>query len=161
MQNQGDKTFEEVTESANVEDTYFENGFSVGWGTGFIDYNNDGWLDLYISNGYIPSDGSLFNEVNIPNALFMNNGDGTFLAKSGLNDDACGRGAAYADFNNDGRLDIIIVPVDRQGVGSDITTRKEVEIFYNISEEENNWVEFHLEGVLSNKSAIGTPIIFI
>ena len=90
---QGSPTFVDVSAAAGVDTD------DLGWGTVFIDYDNDSWLDLFAVAGWI--DG---------NNLFHNNGDGTFTdvsSGSGADDTAYIRGLAYADYNGDGWVDMI------------------------------------------------------
>jgi len=81
-----------------------------GSGVGLLDYDNDGWLDIYVVNGstFNALDG---NETPPHAALFHNNHDGTFTdvaAKAGVTNDRWGIGAAVADFDNDGFPDIYV-----------------------------------------------------
>jgi hypothetical protein len=97
LRNNGDGTFTDVTEQARLGDTGWGGGCAVG------DYNNDGFLDLYITNYG-------------PNKLYRNNGDGTFTDVS----EAAGvagpkweipkwsMGAAFGDYDNDGYLDLFV-----------------------------------------------------
>lgn len=90
--NTGDGRFEEISETAGVADP----GFGMGADAG--DINNDGWLDLYVTNLY-------------ENKLYLNNGDGTFsdISKSaGVDDYGMGWGTNFLDFNNDGWLDLYV-----------------------------------------------------
>jgi enediyne biosynthesis protein E4 len=98
--NKGDGTFEEVAEKIGLgdKDKYF------GLGVSFADYNNDGWLDLYVAN-----DSS-------PNYLYKNNRDGTFsdvsfetgTSYSGAGDEQGSMGVSFADYDNDGNADIFV-----------------------------------------------------
>ena len=94
---QGSPTFIDVAEAAGVQSD------TIGWGPIFFDYDNDGWLDLYLATfTTLPDPG---------NRLFHNKGDGTFTdvsAGSGANDESASMGLAYADYDNDGWVDFII-----------------------------------------------------
>ena len=95
--NNGDLTFTDVTETAGVGDR------SWSWSAVFSDLNNDGFQDLYVVNGRYPG--------GEPNHLYINNGDGTFRdasGSSGVDDGNWGLGAATADVDNDGDLDIFV-----------------------------------------------------
>lgn len=100
FRNKGDGTFEEVAEKIGVSD---KNKY-YGLGVVFADYDNDGWLDLYVAN-----DSS-------PNYLYKNNKDGTFsdvsfetgTNYSGNGDEQGSMGVAFSDYDNDGLLDIYV-----------------------------------------------------
>ncbi len=99
MRNMGDGTFQNVTADAGVEDATGY-GFQPAW----LDYDNDGWSDIYVSN-------DVFGTAN---ALFRNNGDGTFSdvsASSGAGIDMSAMGIAVGDFNNNGLLDIYVANI--------------------------------------------------
>ena len=90
--NNGDGTFADVTAEAEVGDRGY------GMGCIFGDYDNDGDLDLYVTNYG-------------PNVLYRNNGDGTFTdvtEKAGVGETQWGTGAAFGDYDNDGDLDLYV-----------------------------------------------------
>src|SRR3990172_3748256 len=96
-------TFTDVTSTANVGNN--SRGMGAAWG----DYNNDDYLDLYVSN---------YNDVNV---LYKNNGDGTFsnvASSAGVNDDSTGIDIAWGDYNNDGFLDLYLVNDVGAGYGA-------------------------------------------
>ncbi len=98
LRNNGDGTFEDVTEAAGL--LTFHPTQTAAW----FDYNGDGWIDLFIGN---ESYGANVH----PNELYRNNGDGTFTecgAESGVTNLAYIKGVAAADFNNDGRPDLYV-----------------------------------------------------
>ena len=99
--NNGDGTFSDVTQAAEV------GGSGSSFCATFGDFDNDGYLDLLVANG-TPGDGS-------PNALYRNNGDGTFTdvaSDAGVDDTGPAVGAAFGDYDNDGDLDIHLVNLD-------------------------------------------------
>lgn len=91
--NNGDKTFTDVTQESGVQN------FGLTLGIVASDFNNDGWVDLYLSNDF-----------QIPDYLYLNNGDGTFsehLKNSMEHTSMFGMGIDAADFTNDGLIDLI------------------------------------------------------
>lgn len=100
--NNGNGTFTNVGAEAGVNDTRDSNG-GVAW----ADYDNDGDLDLYVANR------------NQPNALFRNNGDGTFTDVAsvlGVDDDGNSEGVAWGDYNNDGWLDLYVANLNKESL---------------------------------------------
>ena len=101
LRNNGDGTFENVAPAAGVEAPD-----SVAWGAVFLDYDNDGWRDLYLA---VPM---MMDAQALPgNQLFRNRGDGTFerlRCNTGAADVGGTIGIAYADYDRDGRMDFVI-----------------------------------------------------
>ena len=160
LQNQGDGTFVNITEQTGTgRGTIPGNGSadnSIGWGAAFADLDNDGFLDLYLVAGYLDSDPFL-NRENQPNAVFVNNGDGTYADVSdqtgGADDNSFGREVACADFDNDGRIDVFLVNIGKRD-GTPGTAR----LFKNISDKTNNWLIIKTIGTTSNRDGIGARI---
>ncbi len=101
--NNGDGTFTDVTEATGVGDTGYGMGCTVG------DYDNDGFLDLYVTN---------FGT----NVLYRNNGDGTFTdvtEEAGTGDTRWGTSCAFADYDHDGFLDLYVTNYVRYTIESD------------------------------------------
>ncbi len=99
FRNNGDGTFSDVTREAGVEAA--EDSFTAAW----ADYDRDGFLDLYVANGISSTWGAL-------NALFRNNGDGTFTdvaIKAGVFDGRHSIGCAWGDADGDGYPDLYVV----------------------------------------------------
>ena len=128
----------------------------VKWGTGFGDFDNDGWPDILLVNGNFSSlldtlpDGVRFAE---PIQLFRNLEDRTFKDISdsaGLNDGPLEsrRGTAFGDINNDGNLDMVVFNVDRPP-----------SLFINESQNANHVALFRFIGSTSNRAAIGTRVV--
>jgi hypothetical protein len=95
FRNEGDGTFEEVTEAAGLMANNDRFSFTPAWG----DYDDDGDPDLYVANDFGR------------NNLYRNNGDGTFndvAAEAGVEDLAAGMSAAWGDYDNDGELDLYV-----------------------------------------------------
>lgn len=140
LRNNGDGTF---TNIAFETGTMFE---SIAWGSVFLDAENDGDLDLYVSgslDGGIPSLMSA--------AFYTNNGNGTFSIESSSgfeNDTSESYANAIGDTDNDGFPEIV---VSNSG-GDDIFLWK------NETTSTNNWLKVNLQGVTSNKQGVGATI---
>lgn len=150
--NQGDDQFTDIADRTGLASPTF---LPVKWGTGFGDFDDDGWPDILMVNGNfsslmdaLPYD-ARFAE---PIQLFRNNADRNFqeISKvSGLNDGPLHsrRGTAFGDVNNDGKLDVLVFNVD--GPPS---------LFLNDSDAANHRVLFRLIGTKSNRAAIGARV---
>src|SRR5208282_3092185 len=112
--NLGAKGFDDVAWKAGVAKPSYP---YVKWGTGFFDFDNDGWVDLFVASGHVyPQMDQLEGNARYkePLAVFMNNHDGTFTesgAAAGLNavQAASWRGAAFGDVANDGNVDVLLL----------------------------------------------------
>jgi tetratricopeptide (TPR) repeat protein len=124
----------------------------LGFGTQAIDFNLNGWPDLFVTNGHVdphPQDGS---SPQMSPQLFLNGRDGTFVDVS---DDVgpffegkfLGRAAARIDFNRDGLPDVVVVHQDRP-----------VGLLQNQSETTNRSLTLKLHGTSSNRDAVGAKI---
>lgn len=128
----------------------------LGWGVGFIDYDNDGWKDLMMVNGHVyPAVdhydwGTTFAERPL---LFHNIQGKHFeyvppVQGYGLADVVPGRGAAFGDLFNDGKIDVVINVIDGHPV-----------LLRNISKDGNHWVELKLVGgPKSPRDAVGATV---
>lgn len=126
----------------------------LGWGIKFIDYDNDGYQDIFVANGHLMDNISLLEKhVSYPqkNLLFRNLGNGRFANVKTQNDalvlKKVSRGAAIGDYDNDGDLDILV---------SNINQRPD--LLQNVVGNRNNWVQIKVVGKESNRSGIGTRI---
>ena len=150
--NNGDGTFTDVVYEAHLGK---ESYLYVGFGTGFFDVDNDGWLDLFIANGHIIDNIEDTHDIltyRQPDQLFRNNGDGTFQEVSERAGDyfqrvAVSRGTLFGDYDNDGDVDILIT----QNSGP-------VTLLQNETETENSWMSVKTVGVISNQDGIGTRV---
>lgn len=132
---------------------------STGWGANFLDYDNDGLLDLYVSNGNETPEGALYDNTN---SLYKNIGKGRFTNvsnNSGANCPWPSRGSVILDYDNDGDVDIFVqnLPYSEENT---ITKLPHSILYQNNLEKTgyNNWIEMNLEGVQSNKKGIGAFI---
>ncbi len=133
LRNKGDETFEELSEQCGVD------FHKVGWGGNFLDFDNDGDLDLYVSSMNIGSDK--------PNSLYDNDGDGAFTEPWILEGDTVKSFAnAVGDFNNDGKPDIVVINVDTFPFM----------LWENQVQNDAHWLKVKLEGTISNRDGIGT-----
>ena len=138
LKNNGDGTFTNV---ATETGTSFD---SVGWGSVFLDADNDGLLDIYVSSSE-NGNGSL-----ISSAFYHQQDDETFMIPQdiGFNTDLRESYTnAIGDINNDGKPEIV--------VGNDTDNNF---LWQNNTLNENNWLKVKLEGVVSNKDGIGNTI---
>ncbi|MCD9185903.1 MAG: CRTAC1 family protein [Pyrinomonadaceae bacterium] len=127
----------------------------VGWGTGFVDFDNDTWLDLFVVNGHVypqmdqlPS-GAKYRQ---PKLLHINLGDGTFCdasnqAGNALTELRAARGAAFGDLDNDGQIDVVVGDLDNAPM-----------ILKNEGDKTNHWLTLELGAKNGNPLAIGARI---
>ena len=128
-------------------------GIGFSWGTFFADMDNDSYLDLFVAKGSISeSSDPQYNKLYRYNPSLSDYDDAS--ESSGINDPHRGRGAVYADFNNDGLLDIIVnnVRIKENNEGRAL-------VYINQSEDVGNYIKVLLEGVESNRNAIGSHIL--
>ena len=152
--NDGKLTYTDISAKAGIADlsTPF-----LGWGVGFIDYNRDGRKDLFFANGHVYPQadqqdwGTSFAQRPL---LFKNMGGGQFRAAdavegSGLAQALTARGAAFGDFFNRGRVDVVINNLDGPPT-----------ILRNVSPDTHHWIELQLIGAgKSNRDAIGARVV--
>ena len=126
-----------------------------GWGIGLVDFDNDGWKDIFTANSHVSDRVEAFEatEYKQPNAVFRNVGEGRFEdASQGagpgfLQAVRAHRGCAFADFNRDGRIDVVT---------SSLGDRPE--IWENVSPGANTWLILKLRGTVSNRDGIGAVV---
>jgi hypothetical protein len=151
--NDGDATFTDVARESGLGQIPVP---FVGWGDGMIDYDNDGWKDMMMINGHVYPQvddnpwGTTYAERPL---LFHNNLHGGFdyvpaVEGSGLSVLVPGRGAAFGDLFNNGKIDVVINPVDGPPV-----------LLRNVNPDHHHWVELKLiGGPKSPRDAIGTTV---
>ncbi len=150
--NLGDGTFADVTAALGLALPSYQ---YVGWGTGFFDYDNDGWLDIFVANGHVHEDMDLLSErvsFGQPNQLFHNEGGAAFAEVSARSGPSflvarSSRGAAFGDYDDDGDLDIAVVNVGGPA-----------ELLRNDGGNREHWLSVYLEGRSSNHSAVGARV---
>ena len=150
--NNGDGVFTDVTYQAGLgAHTQY-----LGWGTMFIDFDNDGWPDLLVVNGHVyPEVDSLKIGIdyNEPKLLYRNRGNGTFAdvsqsAGPGITSVTPARGLAVGDLWNDGRISAVIV--NRNGLPN---------LLVNQTRYANHWIDIKAVGTRSNRSGIGARVL--
>jgi tetratricopeptide (TPR) repeat protein len=124
--------------------------YVLGFGTAFLDANNDGWLDLITANGHV-HDGRPQFPWKMPVQLFLNNGRGrvsevTAQAGPPFQILHMGRGLATGDLDNDGRMDAVVV------------AQNEPVVFFHNRTDGNHFLTLRLEGTTSNRDAVGAVV---
>ncbi|MGB7284674.1 MAG: CRTAC1 family protein [Candidatus Acidiferrum sp.] len=150
--NDGKGNFDDVTRTSRigVETRY------VCWGAGIMDLDNDGYPDIFMVTGnvYPEVEQKLPQYPNkTPRAVFRNLDNGTFeelveAAGPGVAAAHCSRGCAFGDFDNDGDIDMLIINLNEPP-----------SLLRNDIRGKQNWIKVRLEGVKSNRSAIGARVL--
>lgn len=143
FRNRGDGTFEDASAATGL--LHLSRPWS-GWSCGFVDLDNDGWRDLFLANGGLDVDEPQVNRV-------LLNRQGRFAdVSAGAGREfasvaALHRGAAFADFDNDGRIDIAVTAINRP-----------IELWMNRTPP-RHWLQLKLAGTRSNRSGLGARVI--
>ncbi len=140
MRNTGKQGFEDISASSGISAA---TGQYVSWGSGIYDFDNDGWLDILVLHG------GLVHMVPQEQSLYRGLGGGKFddvsrEAGPVLDVKTVSRGACFADFDNDGKVDAFVVNLGSQGT-----------LLHNISQNNNHWITIALKGTKSNRDGIG------
>jgi len=146
--NNGDGTFSDLSFNSGVgiNNTY------VGWGCGFIDYDNDGWPDIVQINGHVYPEIDKYNfgeTFKNPRLVYKNLGNRTFKDVSaemgqGITARHSSRGAAFGDYDNDGAMDVLILNMNEPP-----------SLLHNVGGSKQNWIKLKLIGTKCNRTAIG------
>jgi len=149
--NNGDGTFYDAVFQAGLG----ANTKYLGWGVGLFDFDNDGWPDIFMSNGHV------FPEVDTRKLhvtfkqrklLYRNLGNGRFADVTSVSGPAVteprpSRGTAFGDFDNDGDVDVAIINMNEPP-----------SLFRNDCRKKNSWLKIKCIGTKSNRSAIGARV---
>ena len=119
-----------------------------GWSTGLFDFNNDGFKDVFVAGGHVMDNAELVSSRSSrqPNIIFLNKGDGTFQPQL-LPGEALHRGAAFGDFNKDGRIDVVVTRLNQPPL-----------LLRNIATGREHWITLRLIGKRSNRDGIGARV---
>lgn len=151
--NDGDANFSDVSYRAGVAQDTIP---FLGWGDAFLDYDNDGWKDIFTVNGHVYPGvdqhdwGTTFAQRPL---LFHNNAGKKFtlvpaVENSGLAITTPGRGAAFGDLFNDGKIDVVINPLNGHAI-----------LLRNVNPDHNHWVELKLVGGPTGpRDAVGATV---
>ncbi len=150
--NRGDGSFEDATFGSKIGSRNFR---MSGFGTRFIDYDNDGWQDLFIANGHVLDNIELFHKETAyaETKTMYKNVRGKFDdVTASLGPDfqvpRVSRAAALADYDNDGDIDILVT-----------NNGQAPELLQNDGGNQNHWMEVRLYGTRSNRDGIGARVV--
>jgi enediyne biosynthesis protein E4 len=149
--NNGDGTFTDATFVSGVG----VNTQYVAWGTGFFDYDNDGWPDILQVNGHVYPEIDHYNldtSFKLPRLVYRNLGNGKFKDVSaqmgpGISQRFSSRGCAFGDYDNDGDIDVLVLNMNDPP-----------SLLRNDGGNKNNWIKIKLVGTKCNRTAIGARV---
>ena len=143
--------FSEVSFSAGIGEISLN---YLGFGTGFLDYDNDGWLDLFITNGHVHDNIEEYDEIvtYAQRPQMFHNEAGRYVERSRelgqpFGDPYVGRGVSFGDLDLDGDLDIVMM-----------SSGCPVKVLRNDGGNASNWLQVLLEGRRSNRDGIGAKV---
>jgi hypothetical protein len=150
--NDGKMNFADVSDASGIAAA--TKGY-VGWGDGFVDFDNDGWLDFFMVNGHVYPQVDSANAIakyREPKLLFLNQRDGTFRTISkdvgpAIEIPQVSRGMAMGDLFNDGKVELVVENL----IGRPMILRPE-------GGPRNHWISFRLEGTKSNRLALNARV---
>ena len=127
----------------------------LAWGVDFIDFNNDGWLDLFVANGHLDDNIAEIDPIGTyaqPNQLFLSNRNGNFseMPDAIITHQKVSRGTAFGDIDNDGDVDIVVSNL------KDSPT-----VLRNDTDNTSQWLCIKLIGTHCNRDAIGARVTLV
>ncbi len=137
--------FQDVTNQSGVGAV---SGQYAGWGSGFFDFDNDGWKDIFIVNGgmtwLVPMESVLLHNAGKDKFIDVSTQAGGFFKEQ-----IVGRGACFADYDNDGYIDAYITTLQGEGI-----------LLHNTPPpgKRNHWLTIKLVGTRSNRDGYGTSL---
>jgi len=149
--NNGDGTFTDATFVSGVG----VNTQYVGWGAGFLDFDNDGWPDILQVNGHVYPEIEKYNldaTFKVPRIVYRNLGNGKFKDTSaemgpGISERFSSRGCAFGDYDNDGDIDVLVLNMNDPP-----------SLLRNDGGNRLNWIKIKLVGTQCNRTAIGARV---
>jgi enediyne biosynthesis protein E4 len=156
FRNLGAGMFEDVTMQTGAATGSFAH---VKWGSGFADFDNDGYPDLLIGCGHLGEGfdefGSRTTTYRVRPILLKNDGNGRFVDVSDASGDGMdvklvARGVALEDLDNDGRVDVVI-----------LNSRQKPTVLRNQSTTGHHWIQIHLRGVRTNRDGVGARVTVV
>ena len=151
-QNDGNGIFWDITAQSRLSEPTL---LPLAWGTGFVDFDNDGWLDLFFANGHLHDNIAELEEIGVykqQNQLFRNRGDGVYtdisdLSGEGMLIEKSSRGAVFGDYDNDGDLDVLVTNINDTP-----------DLLRNDTPPVHHWLSIKLVGKKSNRDGIGAKV---
>ena len=151
FRNEGSGMFRDETFASRVGGQSLPWG---GWSMGMVDFDNDGFLDLFVAGGHVQTNEELYSSRSSrqTNRVFRNLGDGTFrdvTRECGADFQQLGlhRGAAFGDLNDDGRIDAVVTRLNEP-----------VEVFLNRTEPSGHYLLVRLVGTRANRDGLGATL---
>jgi enediyne biosynthesis protein E4 len=143
MRNNGNRQFDDIGATSGISPVTAQ---YVSWGTGIYDFDNDGLLDILTFHG------GLIHLVPEEHSIFRGLGQGKFsdvsrTAGSVLDVKTVARGACFADYDNDGKVDAFLVNLGAAGT-----------LIHNVSTNTGHWITLQLKGTKSNRDGIGASV---
>jgi hypothetical protein len=146
MRNTGKQGFEDISARSGISAA---TGQYVSWGSGIYDFDNDGWPDILVFHGgliqMVPQEHSLYRGLGNGNFADVSRGAGPVLDVKTV-----GRGACFADYDNDGKVDAYLVNLGAQGT-----------LLHNVTRNHNHWLTIALKGTKSNRDGIAARVELI